>query len=547
MLSHISPSASSSSPLKTTTKSGNPFSKPPSVVTASNPSSVASSQSPEDKKKSQPSIQALPAHSQKESDLKTLGRYALAIANAGIFTQNLVAVLRAPVLDFVPQPFTVLGSLVNLASCFVPSMARLPLFVAGTSLYMGGSALSQSHMDQVNVSQMSKREADNMFDKAVRGSKWNSFKEFPHPDYLRAMSPEAKEHYQQYKASLKQGRKLFEIMPEATGKDYKGFMHMAHPGCMASLARNKYYKTYFSLMDQWCPAFTKASLPDSIKYAVPSFVASSFAGAKQLGWMVGKMATDWRFAHDALMPTTRREFVKGTLITTPNAPSYVLAIGSVIPLLMLSAAMLTEGSKKVVFKHTSHANTSNQASSSQSTRQAEDPFAKQPSSTVKLVANVSSIIPQLANLMFLPIIWREGGGNPLHIHPTGLKLDHAITPRFNATLVGTGSLGALVSALTAVVSDVGLVPRYVAYLSDIAFMAFSGVTSAGLARTAFENTFRNTQSTHLVPTPNALQHARQLAQARLNGFLAGFSRRRVPQTTPLSKMLSEADSPKKKP
>jgi hypothetical protein len=547
MLSHISPSASSSSPLKTTTKLDNPFSKPPSVVTASNPSSVASSQPPEDKKKSQPSIQALPAHSQKESDLKTLGRYALAIANAGIFTQNLVAVLRAPVLDFVPQPFTVVGSLVNLASCFVPSVARLPLFVAGTSLYMGGSALSQSHMDQVNVSQMSKREADNMFDKAVRGSKWNSFKEFPHPDYLRAMSPEAKEHYQQYKASLKQGRKLFEIMPEATEKDYKGFMHMAHPGCMASLARNKYYKTYFSLMDQWCPAFTKASLPDSIKYAVPSFVASSLAGAKQLGWMVGKMATDWRFAHDALMPTTRREFVKGTLITTPNAPSYVLAIGSVIPLLMLSAAMLTEGSKKVVAKHTSHANTSNQANSSQSTRQTEDPFAKQPSSTVKLVANVSSIIPQLANLMFLPIIWREGGGNPLHIHPTGLKLDHAITPRFNATLVGTGSLGALVSALTAVVSDVGLVPRYVAYLSDIAFMAFSGVTSAGLARTAFENTFRNTQSTHLVPTPNALQHARQLAQARLNGFLAGFSRRRVPQTTPLSKMLSEADSPKKKP
>jgi hypothetical protein len=417
------------------------------------------------------------------------------------------------------------------------------LFVAGTSLYMGGSALSQSHMDQVNVSQMSKREADKMFDKAVRGSKWNSFKEFPHPDYLRAMSPEAKEHYQRYK----QGAEPFEIMSNATAKGYKGFMHMAHPGCMASLARNKYYKTYFSLMDQWCPAVKKGSPSNLSKNAVPSFVASSLAGAKQLGWMVGKMATDWRFAHDALMLTTRQDFVKGTKVTMPNAPSYVLAIGSVIPLLMLSAAMLTEGSKKVVAKHTSHANTSNQASSSQSTRQTEDPFAKQPSSTVKLVANVSSIIPQLANLMFLPVIALEGNGNPLHIHPTGLKLDHAITPQFNATLVGTGSRGALISALTAVVSDVGLVPRYVAYLSDIAFMAFSGVTSAGLARTAFENTFRNPQSTHLVPTPNALQHARQLAQARLNGFLAGFSRRRVPQTTPLSQMLSEADSPKKKP
>ena len=544
MLSHISPSAPSSSSLKATTKSSNPFLKARTVATVSSTSSVASSPSSEDTKKSQPPIQALPAHSQKESDLKMLGRYALAIANAGIFTQNLVAVLRAPVLDFVPQPFTVVGSLVNLASCFVPSVARLPLFVAGTSLYMGGSALSQSHMDQVNVSQPSKSLKDDMFYKTVKWSKWNSFKEFTHPDYLRAMSAEAKEHYQRYKASFKQGRKLFEIMPEATEKDYKGFMHMAHPGCMATLARNKYYQTYFSLMDQWSPTFAKASLPDLIKYAVPSFVASSLAGAKQLGWMVGKMATDWRFAHDALMLTTRREFVKGTQITTPNAPSYVLAIGSVIPLLMLSAAMLTEGSKQAVSKHRSPAGSSNQASSSRST---EDPFAKQPSSTVKLVANVSSIIPQLANLMFLPIIWRDGGGNPLHIHPTGLKLDHAITPRFNATLVGTGSLGALVSALTAVVSDVGLVPRYVAYLSDIAFMAFSGVTSAGLARNAFENTFRNTQSTHLVPTPNAIQHATQLAQARLNGFFAGFSPRRIPKTTSVSTMLEEAASPKKKP
>ena len=362
----------------------------------------------EEKKKHESAIQALPPNSQKEEKFRTLGRYALAVANAGIFTQNMVAVLRAPVLDQVPQPLNVLGSLVNLASCFVTPVARLPMFVAGTSLYMGGSALSQSHMDQVSVSQASKS-AETFF-QIVEGSKWNSFKEFRHPAYLRPMSERAKAHYAQYLeySKKKTDPKISEIMPNATAADYKGFKHMAHPGSMASLARNKYYETFFPLMDAWSPAFKNIPLPETIKYMIPSFTASTIAGTKQLGWMRAKMATDWRFAHDALLFTTRREFVKGTNITMTNAPSYVLAIGSVLPLLMLSAAMLVEGGKrayKTTHKKGDPDNMTANESVDQQTPAKEDPFAKKQANTVELVANVSSIIPQLANLMFLPVIF----------------------------------------------------------------------------------------------------------------------------------------------
>ena len=496
----------------------------------------------EKKEKQDTPLQALPPNSKKEGQFRVLGRYALAVANAGIFTQNMVAVMRAPVLDAVPQPFNVLGSLVNLVSCFVPPVARLPMFVAGTSLYMGGSALTQSHMDQVNVSQASKTEKT--FYQIVEGSKWNSFAEFPHPAYSQPISEKAKAFYRE-----SQGKK---IMPNATVKDYKGFMHMAHPGSMASLARNKYYETYFPLLEKFSPAFDRLPLPSSIKYVLPSSFASGIAGAKQLGWMVGKMAMDWRFAHDALMLTTRREFLKGTEITMPNASSYVLAIGSVLPILMLSAAMLVEGGKQA-YQHTHKKDdaakaklmTANESVDQPASAKTEDPFAKTHANTVELVANASSVIPQLANLMFLPIIWKEGNGNPLHIHPAGLKLDHAITPRLNAALVGTGSVGALLSALTAVSSDLSLAPRYVAYLADIAFMAFSGITSAGLARNTFENVFRNTQSTHWYTTPNALKHAADLAEARQKGWLKYYPKSRIPQNTALEALLKEAKDPKK--
>jgi len=506
----------------------------------------------ENKKKNELPTQTLTPNSKKEDQFRTLGRYALAVANAGIFAQNMVSVLRTPVLDPVPQSFNVLGSLINLASCFVAPVARLPMFVAGTSLFMGGSALSQSHMDQVNVSQMSK--ASESFFQAVEGSKWDSSKEFPHPAYLRPMSDQAKAHYAEYLAK-KQSSK---IMPNAKKGDYKGFMHMAHPGSMATLARNKYYETYFPLMDAWMPAFEKLPLPEMIKYTIPSFTASSIAGAKQLGWMVGKMATDWRFAHDALMFTTRREILKGTNITMPNSVSYVLAIGSVLPLMMLSAAMLAEGGKQA-YKHSHKKDdaknpqnmTANESVDQPSNANKEEPFVKKHSNTVELVANASSIIPQVANLMFLMTIMNEGNGNLIHTHPIGLKLDHAITPRLNAALVGTGSVGALLSALVAVGSDLSLAPRYVAYLANIAFMAFSGITTAGLARNLFEGGFNNQQIKNLFPTPNGILHARQVAEARFKGYEQRIAKGRFPQNTPMSQLEKEAqafsDTSKKKP
>jgi hypothetical protein len=74
-----------------------------------------------------------------------------------------------------------------------------------------------------------------------------------------------------------------------------------------------------------------------------------------------------------------------------------------------------------------------------------------------------------------------------------------------------------------------LAPRYVAYLAGVAFMAFSGLTSTGLARNIFENQFRITQLGHFFPTPNAIEHARDLQSAKLKGWLKGWDISRIPK------------------
>lgn len=445
----------------------------------------------QDKKKDD-SIQGLPPSTEKESRYRTIGRYALAVANAGILAQNLASVSRSALLDQTPQVFNLTGSVLNLASCFVAPAARLPLFVLGNASFMGGAALAQSHGDQCDVTQTPK--TNHMYHSVMQG-KWDSSKEFPHPFY-QVKTPEGKT---------------------------KGMMHMVHPGAFASMARGEYFKTYFPLFETLKKPFEHAPLPHEMKLIIPSSIASGVAGVKQLGWMVGKMATDWRFAHDALQLTSRKEFLKGTEFPTVRAPSYVLALGAVLPITMLGGALLYEGGKSVknTIQHKMDPKDPANMSASDSVdtnavTNTEDPFKNKRSNAVELVANASSIIPQVANALFLLMIRNEGFGKPVHIKSSGLPMEHPITPRLNAGFVGVGSFGSAVSAGIATLSDLALLPRYVAYLADIAFMAFSGITCVGLGRHTFETNFRITQAAHLFPTPDPIKHMRDLQKAQKN-------------------------------
>jgi hypothetical protein len=468
------------------------------------------------------SIQSLDPSTEKESRYRTIGRYALAVANAGILAQNLASVSRSALLDQTPQVFNLTGSMLNLASCFVAPVARLPMFVAGTSFFMGGAALAQSHSDQCDVTQTPK--TNQMYHSVMQG-KWDSSKEFPHPFY-QVKTPEGKT---------------------------KGMMHMVHPGAFASMARNEYFKTFYPLLETLKKPFKHAPLPHEMKLIIPSSIASGVAGVKQLGWMVGKMATNWRFAHDALQLTSRKEFLKGTEYPTVRAPSYVLALGAVLPITMLGGALLYEGGKKVK-NNIQHqidskdpANMSAAASvDTPAVTKTEDPFEKKRSNAVKLVANASSIIPQVANALFLLTIWREGGGKPLHIMPSGLPMEHAITPRLNAGLIGIGSLGSAVSAGIATLSDLALLPRYVAYLADIAFMAFSGITSVGIGGNTFETNFRITQAAHLFPTPDPIKHMRDLQKAQKNPFFHVLWKGRHPNLPDIQALRDSLKGPPKR-
>jgi hypothetical protein len=466
-----------------------------------------------DKKKDQAQrksygLAALSSNSPRESKLRTIGQYALAATNAGIFTQNIMSMTRSSALDQTPQIFNLLGSSVNLASCFLPMPLKMPAFVAGTSLFMGGTALGRSHYNQAAVPQVVRE--DRTFKDVAIKTKWNSAEFFPHPDYMR---------------------------PDKNGNKTFGFMHRAHPGAMAQLARNQYFKTYHKVNDALEPKLTVPALGKFSK-ALPSSIASTIGGIHQLGWMTAKMF-DLNFAHDALSFVNRQEFLKGTKFEMPAAPEYALALGAVLPVTMLAGSLGFEGVKKMRAKHQAEAlgddSTNNQPP------KPEDPFSRKPTSTVKMVANASSIIPQVANLMFLPLIRKEATGKPIHIRPSGTGLQHAITPRLNANLIQAGSYGSIASAAVSTLSDVGLMPRYMAYLGDIMFMASSGLTSSGLMRSLFEDQFRITQAAHLFSTPNAWDHMAQVVEAEHNGNAKRTPKGRIPKGRSTASILEEVE------
>jgi|GEM_PF-6070546 len=469
------------------------------------------------KKRRKTGISALVSNSPAETKYRSVGMYAMGIANAGIFLQNIAALTRSGILDKNPQSFNLLGSMVNLSSIFMPMHLRLPAFVAGTSLYMGGAALAQSHENQAQVAQPVRSEENfsNIADKA----KWNSYKYFPHPAYTKEVN----------------GKKV-------------GFMHMAHPGTFAAMARAKFFNVYKPMFRSMQPTFDslEKKLPfvtEQTKYIVPSMLANIAGSTAQLGWMTGKLLTDWNFAHDALTFFERREFLKGTTYKIPNAPEYALALGAVIPLALMSGALAVDGMNKLKEMHekkdvSEHAVNLAPEKTAPTSSKKEDPFAKKHSSNVELVANASSVIPQLANLMFLPIIMAEGIGKPVKFIVKGLSKHHQITPTLNAGLIAT-SVGSLVSAVAATVSDLAIVPRYVAYISDIMFMAFSGATSAGLMRNVFEAQFENPQIAHLVPSMKPFKYMDAVVEAKHKGWTNLWDSRRVPKLPELEKLKAE--------
>ena len=434
-----------------------------SVATA--PDTKATTKKKKEEKKGPQALAATTAH---EDRLKQLASCSLAAVNAGIFLQNISSFTRSSILSQVPQPFSVLGSALNLASCFVPDAFKLPAFVAGTALNMGGSALSNTHVSQADVARTVKEKGT--FDTISQKGRWSSYKYFPHTDYIR-----------------KDG--AGNVVKDANGNPF-GYAHMAHGGFLSSLARHQYWETYYDWVDN---------------KKMPSFLASMAAGSKQLGWMVGTMIKDPNFAHDALMPVGRQDFVRSTKTYMPNAPGYLLALGCVLPLAMLAGVSLTQLLPK------SHKTKQQEA-------KADDPYATTASNPVELVANLSSVIPPLANLMFVPAIKKAGFSNPMHIMPPGLNMQHHITPVLNGRMIQAGSVGAIASASVAVLSDVGVLPRYVAYIANILFMASSGLTAVGLSRHVFETEFKVAQLGHLFPMPTQQQHMHQAIEAEMKGW-----------------------------
>jgi hypothetical protein len=545
-------------------------------------------------------LQGLSPVTRKENNYKQVAMYASSAMNASIFLGNLANSLGSSTLRRTPQPLSVMGSLINLGSVFLPDPLKLPAFVAGTAMFMGGSSINQTHVDRCDVSRPVK--TIEAFDKIATQGRWNSYSMFPHPEYIRnnpvrqtvldiekatllakqgldlAPIPAGKtlptDWAEQVKQQIEQGlahladteaHKAYpavaprptpevitkltqaghalketlltgktatdkQALAEAVDRGFKavahleperfGFAHLAHPGYLAELAQNKYYDAFYPLVD--------GIKLGGIRLALPTVAASAMASMTQLSWMTGKMLTDWGFAHDALLPVERQEFIKGTRFTIPNSRGYALALGAMLPLGLLGSAALWQGMHRPK-SATPQTELSPKQSLAEQQKRQDDPFSRHKSGSFELVANASSMLPQLANLLMVPIIAKEGIGKPVHIMPMGINRQHAITPRLNAGLIDWGSKGALLTAALATVSDLGVVPRYVAHVSDILFMAFSGLTQIGISRNTFEEEFRISQAYHLFPTPNMFEHMRQYVEAQKNGWLAWWPGNRVPK------------------
>jgi hypothetical protein len=401
----------------------------------------------------------------KSQSARKVMQAAITTLNAGLFLQNAATVVRSIVLAQIPQTFTFAGSSINLLSLFLPAQARLPAFVAGLSLSMGGASLALSQARRCNVDRL-----DNTLDayKTAMNPMWkDSAKVFPYPGYLR----------------YKDGQAI-------------GTFHMLHPGSMAMLAREQYDTVFNKMTQEW-------KLPKRL-----SFVADLSAGAWQLLWMNGKMLSDPTFAYDALRFVPRAEFVRGGKYTMCNAPEYALAIGAVAPLVLMAGALVVEGFQNAKtglekkFDPTKPNTQTIDPNSAEAKAKKQALFQK--STPLQLAANVSAILPALANLMFVPAIAVAASGNPIQSITKGTNVSYKITPKLDATLIKVGSIGAISSALVSTASGMGWMPKVFSDTADLLFLAFSALSGWGLSRNTLATEPRTTQVEHKYP--NADQH-----------------------------------------
>jgi len=405
---------------------------------------------------------------QKNAAIRTAMQTAITTLNAGLFIQNTATMVRSMVLAQLPQSFSVFGSGINLVSLFLPSQFKLPAFVLGLSTSMGGAALALSQSRRCAVDRVAPTlEAF----KQVSTPAWKgSAKLFPYEGYM---------HYK-------------------NGEAYSSF-HLIHPGALATMARTK-YDTVFNELSK--TMFTKREAGGMGLPRILSFIPDLAAGAYQLAWMNGKMLTDWGFAYDALRPIERSEFVRGSRYTMPNAPEYALAIGAVAPLALMGAALGVESMQKAHNKLEAKFDPTKpveQQLSADGTKPTKPDALFQKASPLQLAANISAIIPSLANLMFIPAIEVASGGNPLYSVTKGTNFFYKATPQLDATLMKVGSIGSIVTALTSSASGLGLLPKSVADTSDLAFLSFSALSSVGNSRNTMATESRTTQAEHLNP------------------------------------------------
>ncbi len=428
---------------------------------------------------------------QKNAAIRTAMQTAITTLNTGLFIQNTATMVRSMVLAQLPQSFSVFGSGINLMSLFLPAQLKLPAFVVGLSTSMGGAALALSQSRRCAVDRMAPTlEAY----KQVTNPAWKGAAEiFPYEGYM---------HYK-------------------NGEISSSF-HLVHPGSLAVLARTKYDNVFNAMSKKM---FTKTTEGGMGLPRILSFIPDLAAGAYQLAWMNGKMLTDCGFAYDALRPIERSEFVRGSRYTMPNAPEYALAIGAVAPLALMGAALGVESVQKAHNKLEAKFDPNkpiDQQLAAEGTKPAKQDALFQKASPLQLAANISAIIPSLANLMFIPAIEVASGGNPLYSVTKGTNFFYKATPHLDATLMKVGSIGSIVTALTSSASGLGLLPKSVADTSDLAFLSFSALSSVGSSRNTMATESRTTQAEHNNPAHGQHENMIHALDMKPNSFSFWF-------------------------
>jgi hypothetical protein len=415
---------------------------------------------------------------------------AITTLNTGLFLQNVASVAGSGFLSLTPNSFNVMGSTANLISLFVPKNMQLPLFVMGLSMNMGGWALASSQMLRIDSSRL-----DNTM-----------------PAYREAMDPHWKESFEHFPH------------PGYQPKNKPGYStaHLFHPGLLSELARNQYDEARAKVSNV---LFDKLKLPKKFLPFLPDIAAGSY----QIAWMNWKMLTNLGFAYDALRPMARSEHTRGSKFLLPNSPPYVLALATMLPLVLMGSALVVEGmqnAKKGIekkFDPTKPISVENQQDLG--SQQASDATAIneeksqapvfQKAKPLQLAANISAMLPPLANLMFVPMMEVAGSGNPVNIAVKGSNFFYKITPHLDARLVKYGSIGAIGAALASTASGLGWLPKVFSDTADLAFLAFSGVSSVGLSRNTFSESTKVIATERWFPTPDQHQNMTDAIRHRL--------------------------------